>query len=324
MTEAAEPAANRAAWIAARLAPWLDTLGAARGRSEATLRAYRGDVAGYLETLAPAPFDQSAAEARLQAAEVGAARAWLAALAARELDPSSVRRALSAVKSFHRWLADAEGADARRILALRGPRGVARLPRPTPRSAAEALTRAGGDGPDRREPPWVAARDAAAFALMYGSGLRISEALSLRGRDAPLGPALTIRGKGGRVRSVPTLPIARDAMDRYLALSPFPTLPESPLFRGVKGGALQAPVLRRRLAAARERLGLDARATPHSLRHAFATHLLAEGVDLRALQQLLGHASLSTTQIYTAVDEARLTAAYAAAHPRSRRADGAR
>ncbi len=311
--------AQRAAWIEATLAPWLATLGGVRGRSGATLRAYRTDVAGYLDVVADGDaFDPAAARTRLLAGEVAPARRWLAELSARDLDPASVRRALSAVKSFHRWLAETTGAEATRILALRGPRRSERLPHPLPRAAAAALALEGGDGPRPDEPEWIAARDAAAFALMYGSGLRVSEALGLTGADAPLAESLTIRGKGGRVRTVPVLPVAAAAAARYLDLSPFPREDAAPLFRGLKGGPLQAPVLRRRLAAARAGLGLDASATPHGLRHAFATHLLAEGVDLRALQQLLGHASLSTTQIYTAVEEERLAAVHARAHPRSR------
>lgn len=310
------PSDPRAQWIEATLAPWLASL-AARGRSEETRRAYGGDVNGFLAALCDSdPFDAAAARTRLLACDLGPARRWLATLLERDLDPASVRRALSAVKSFHRWLAAAEGADPTRLLSLRGPKRADRLPHPIPRAAATALALAGGDGPRADEPAWLAARDAAAFALMYGSGLRISEALGLTGADAPLGETLTLRGKGGRLRTVPVLPVAAEATARYLARSPYAATPDGPLFRGLKGGPLQAPVLRRRLAAARDRLGLDATATPHGLRHAFATHLLAEGVDLRALQQLLGHASLSTTQIYTSVEEERLVEIHRKAHPR--------
>lgn len=318
MSCAEQLVAARRAWIDTVLSPWLAAL-AARGRAEATLRAYASDVTGYLEALAPAAFSPRGAEAELHACAIAPMRRWLADLAAHGQDPASIRRALSAVKNFLRWLAATEDVNPARLLAVRGPRRSERLPHPISREAAVELATKGGDGPAPEEPAWLAARDAAAFALMYGSGLRIGETLGLRRSEAPITPTLTLRGKGGRVRSVPVLPVARDAIANYLSLCPFTVEPHAPLFRGLKGGALQAPVLRRRLAHARGRLGLDETATPHSLRHAFATHLLAEGVDLRALQQLLGHASLSTTQIYTSVDEARLAAIHAAAHPRGKR-----
>ncbi|MCI4666489.1 MAG: tyrosine-type recombinase/integrase [Neomegalonema sp.] len=301
-------------WIDQTLTPWLAELAGVRGLSEATVRAYRADVAGYLALLAQKPDPNRA----LRQCELAVARAWLAALQTRELEPGSVKRALSALKNFLRWLERRDGVDAGKILSLRGPKTPRRLPRPIPTAPATELALRGGDGPVGRdaEPAWIAARDAAAFALMYGSGLRISETLGLPRAAAPLGAALTLRGKGGRVRTTPTLPVARSAVERYLAFCPHRIEPDEKLFRGAKGGPLQAPVLRRRLAAARSRLGLDQRATPHSLRHAFATHLLARGADLKAIQQLLGHASLSTTQIYTAVDDERLTQIWRDAHPR--------
>ena len=164
--------------------------------------------------------------------------------------------------------------------------------------------------------PWVAARDAAVLTLLYGLGLRISEALALDGRDWPFGEALRIRGKGGKERVVPVLPVARQAVAAYLRQCPWPLDPDTPLFRGVRGGRLGQAPIQSALATLRQSLGLPETATPHALRHSFATHLLAAGGDLRTIQQLLGHASLSTTQVYTGVDDAHLLAVHRAAHPR--------
>ncbi|MEE3101311.1 MAG: tyrosine-type recombinase/integrase, partial [Pseudomonadota bacterium] len=189
-----------------------------------------------------------------------------------------------------------------------------RPPRPLSPEDARAVI---SDAETADAPDWIAARDAAALTLLYGSGLRISEALSLTRRDAPLPEVLRITGKGGKQRLAPVLPVARDAVDAYLALCPFGLDPDDALFRGARGGPLSPRLLQLRMADARARLGLPASATPHALRHSFATHLLAAGGDLRAIQELLGHASLSTTQVYAGLDEARLIEVHAAAHPRS-------
>jgi integrase/recombinase XerC len=181
--------------------------------------------------------------------------------------------------------------------------------------AAKAVIAEVGEG---HSEPWIALRDAAVITLLYGCGLRISEALGLDGRHAPLPDALTIRGKGGKERMVPVLPVARRAVETYRAACPWPLPPGEPLFRGAKGGALNARMVSGAMAAARMRLGLPATATPHAMRHSFATHLLERGGNLRAVQELLGHASLATTQIYTAVDQARLMEIYEAAHPHGR------
>ena len=170
---------------------------------------------------------------------------------------------------------------------------------------------------DQAAAPWIAARDAAVITLLYGCGLRISEALGLTGADAPLPEVLRILGKGGKERLVPVLPVARTAVDIYMRLCPFETGPAAPLFRGARGGALSPRMIARAVERARMSLGLPATATPHALRHSFATHLLGAGGDLRAIQELLGHASLATTQIYTAVDAARLMEIYESAHPRA-------
>ncbi len=166
--------------------------------------------------------------------------------------------------------------------------------------------------------PWIAERDVAALTLLWGAGLRIAEALALCQRDAPLPDVLRVTGKGGKQREVPVLPAARAAVERYRALCPFGVLPDDPLFLGARGGPLNATVLQKAMRTARQALGLPATATPHALRHSFATHLLEAGGDLRAIQQLLGHASLSTTQVYTAVGQSRLLEVYERAHPRGR------
>src|SRR5690606_4816245 len=222
-------------------------------------------------------------------------------------------RRLSAVRSFLRWLSDREGFDASRALSTRSPRYLRSLPRPiAPEQARAVLDLAGAQHPT----PWVAARDVAVLTLLYGLGLRIGEALALDAADCPLGEPLLIRGKGGRDRIVPVLPVARDAVADYLRLCPWPLVAEGPLFRGVRGGRLNPGAVAGAMASLRQSLGLPEPATPHALRHSFATHLLAAGGDLRTIQQLLGHASLSTTQVYTGVDDAHLLAVHRAAHPR--------
>jgi integrase/recombinase XerC len=241
-------------------------------------------------------------------------RAWMAAARARGLSPRSLSRALSAVRGFHRWLAEAEGAEAPAALALRGPRAARRLPRPVSVEGARALIDAVDDA---GRAPWVGARDAAVLTLLWGCGLRVGEALALTGADAPLPDTLRVTGKGGKQRLVPVLPAARAAVEAYRAACPMALPRDGPLFRGVRGGALSPRLIQLAMERARAALGLPATATPHALRHAFATHLLAAGGDLRAIQDLLGHASLSTTQIYAAVDAPRLAAVHAAAHPRA-------
>jgi integrase/recombinase XerC len=233
---------------------------------------------------------------------------------ARGLSARSLARALSAVKGFTAWAADRSGADATTVLSTRGPKVRRKLPRPLSEDAAAAILP--GIGEDARE-DWIAARDSAVLTLLYGLGLRISEALSLTGADHPLPPVLRITGKGGKTRLVPVIPPAAQAVAAYVALCPHDLLPEAPLFRGMRGGPVNPRLIQSAMERARLRLGLPASATPHALRHSFATHLLSAGGDLRAIQELLGHASLSTTQAYTAVDPARLMEVYEKAHPRA-------
>ena len=198
---------------------------------------------------------------------------------------------------------------------MQGPKLARTLPRPVSEDAARALLALAAD--DDAIEPWVGARDAAVMALLYGAGLRIAEALSLTGADAPLGDALRVTGKGGKERVAPVLTPVADAVARYVSLCPHPLTPAAPLFRGVRGGPLGARAVQARMEELRARLGLPPTATPHALRHAFATHLLAHGADLRAIQELLGHADLSTTQIYADVDADTLLGIYDQAHPRA-------
>jgi integrase/recombinase XerC len=300
----------------ALMADWLAMLEGVRGASPRTVEAYRRDVAGYLGFLG-AHLGGPVGRAALGRIGTGDLRAWMAHERGRGLSARSLSRALSAVKSFHAWLAEMHGVEASSVLATRGPRLKARLPRPVAPDAARRLI-------ETLElqtlAPWIGARDVAVATLLYGCGLRISEALGLRWGDAPLAESLRIRGKGGRERLVPVLPVARDAVEAYRRICPYEPGPEAPLFVGARGGPLAARHVQKVTAAARLQLGLPATATPHALRHSFATHLLEAGGDLRAIQELLGHASLATTQIYTGVDQVRLMEAYMAAHPKARAA----
>ena len=297
----------------AALAEWLSHLRALDGRAQKTIDAYATDVRGWLAFLAN---HRGGTEGLRALAEVPVSdlRAWMAHERARGVQPRSVARALSAVKGFTAWLSDRQGGDATAVLSARAPRFQKKLPRPlTVEGAADVLDSVGDDA---RE-PWIAARDTAVVTLLYGCGLRISEALDLTGADHPLPEVLRIRGKGGKERLVPALPVAREAVARYVALCPFDLAPDGALFRGARGGALNPRIIAAAMERTRNRLGLPATATPHALRHSFATHLLGAGGDLRSIQELLGHASLSTTQAYTAVDAARLMEVYARAHPRA-------
>jgi integrase/recombinase XerC len=299
---------------AALLQRWLAALSGARGARPKTIEAYRRDVSGWLGFLTrhrggPVALNDLAT---IETAEL---RAWMAARRTEGVGPRTLARELSAVRGFHRWLAEAEGIEAHAVAAQRAPKAPRRLPRPVDAPAAEALI-AAVEGAATE--PWIGARDAALLTLLWGCGLRIAEALSLTGAQSPLPETLRITGKGGKQRIVPVLPAARAAVAAYVAACPHPVTHDGPLFMGARGGPLNPRILQGAMASARMALGLPATATPHALRHAFATHLLAAGGDLRAIQQLLGHASLSTTQVYTAVDQARLGAIHAAAHPRAR------
>ncbi|MEM6939658.1 MAG: tyrosine recombinase XerC [Pseudomonadota bacterium] len=295
------------------LATWLDHARALQGNSENTVIAYRGDVADFLAFMTA---HKAASQGLGALAEITISdmRAWMSQTRGPDVGPRSMARKLSAVKSFYRWLAAREGFEPTAVLSTRAPKYTKRLPRPLAVDAAKALIDCVEVQSDR---PWVAARDVAVITLLWGCGLRISEALSLKGRDAPLADNLRIFGKGDKERLVPVLPAAQMAVADYLELCPHPQAVDKALFRGIRGGPLNARTIASVMAAARMQLGLPASATPHAMRHSFATHLLDAGGDLRAIQELLGHASLSTTQAYTAVDTARLLEVYQRAHPKA-------
>lgn len=295
------------------LARWLTHLRALDGAAENTVTAYGRDVRGYLAFLAR---HRGGAEgtASLTTLPLADLRAWMAHERGRGLSARSLARALSAVKGFTAWLADRDGQDATPLLSARSPKFTRKLPRPLSEEGARAMLETVGD--QHRE-DWLAARDTAVVTLLYGCGLRISEALGLTGAAHPLPDVLRITGKGGKTRLVPVLPAARDAVARYARLCPFNLSRTAPLFRGARGGPLNPRLIALVMEKARMQLGLPATATPHALRHSFATHLLSAGGDLRAIQELLGHASLSTTQAYTAVDASRLMEVYEKAHPRA-------
>ncbi|MCC5964267.1 MAG: tyrosine recombinase XerC [Rhodobacteraceae bacterium] len=297
------------------LQDWLARRAALDGASPHTIEAYRQDVAGFLGFLA-GHLGGSAGVAQLGAVTQSDMRAWMAASRAQGIGARSLARKLSAVKSFARWLAEREGFDISAILAARAPKYSRSLPRPISADAAREVI---ATVPMQTRTDWAGLRDAAVVTLLYGCGLRISEALGLTGRDLPLGEALRIHGKGGRMRLVPVLPAAQKAMAAYLHACPHAMTPDAPVFRGIRGGALNRRHIAQVLESVRLQLGLPASATPHALRHSFATHLLAAGGDLRAIQELLGHASLASTQVYTAVDATRMMDVYDAAHPRARR-----
>ncbi|WP_019956534.1 tyrosine recombinase XerC [Yoonia vestfoldensis] len=299
--------------LTAMLDRWLDHERALAGVAANTLKAYRADVLGFMAFLTQHNGDAQglAPLARVTLADM---RAWMAHERGRGVAARSLARSLSAVKSFYRWLAAREGFEPTAVLSTRSPKFQPKLPRPlTAPAASDMIDHIGLQARD----PWVAARDTAVVTLLYGCGLRISEALSLQGRDAPLPPVLRITGKGGKERIVPVLEIAREAVARYLRLCPYETASDAPLFRAVRGGPLAPRAIQKVVEQTRLQLGLPATATPHALRHSFATHLMAAGGDLRSIQELLGHASLSTTQAYTAVDAAQLMAVYDRAHPKA-------
>ncbi|WP_281858697.1 tyrosine recombinase XerC [Litoreibacter halocynthiae] len=291
---------------------WLIHRKSLDGVAANTIEAYRGDVLGFLNFIT-AHFGDSTGLKPLQRVKPTDMRAWMAHERKRGVAARSLARELSSVKSFYRWLAEREGFEPTAVLATRSPKFQKKLPRPLAVDAARAMI----DTVElQASKDWIATRDAAVLTLLYGCGLRISEALGLTYADAPLPEVLRIVGKGGKERIVPVIAPARVAVDRYLQAQPYPMQPGDPLFRGARGGALSPRLIAKAMESARMQLGLPATATPHAMRHSFATHLLEAGGDLRAIQELLGHASLSTTQAYTAVDTARLMEVYDNAHPK--------
>jgi integrase/recombinase XerC len=295
------------------VADWLDGQKSLKGAATNTIDAYRRDVLDFVGFMA-AHHGAPQGLAALSRIGVSDMRAWMARTRADDVGARSLARKLSAVKSFYRWLAAREGFEPTAVLSTRAPKFQRKLPRPLAEDAARAMI-ARVEMQARQD--WVAARDMAVVTVLYGCGLRISEALSLTGADLPLPAVLRILGKGGKERIVPVIPAARDAVNHYARLCPYPLEADQPLFRGTRGGPLNPRAIQKVMEQARLQLGLPASATPHAMRHSFATHLLNAGGDLRAIQELLGHASLSTTQAYTAVDTARLMQVYDATHPRA-------
>lgn len=299
--------------LGAALSDWLAQLSALQGAASNTIDAYRRDVAGFLH-FQSRHRGGAAGIAAIAATSQSDLRAWMAEERGRGISARSLARSLSAVKSFTSWVSDRTGIEATTVLSTRGPKYRRKLPRPLSETGAADLLSSIGD--DARE-DWIAARDTAVVTLLYGLGLRISEALSLTGADYPLPAVLRITGKGNKTRILPVLPLAAEAVAAYVQQCPYEPEPDQPLFRGARGGPVNPRLIQFAMQRARLRLGLPATATPHALRHSFATHLLTAGGDLRAIQELLGHASLSTTQAYTAVDAARLMEVYEKAHPRA-------
>jgi integrase/recombinase XerC len=240
-------------------------------------------------------------------------RAFLAQRRAEGLGASSAARELSGVRAFLKYAAEQQGSHAQ-LPRTRAPKRPRTLPRPAAPDEAMGLAE---NAAESASAPWIGARDLAILLLLYGAGLRVAEALSLTARVLPVGTTLRVTGKRSKTRVVPVVPAVREAIEDYARQCPWRLAGDARLFVGARGGPLNPDLVRRAVAAARKRLGLPDSLTPHALRHSFATHLLARGADLRALQELLGHASLSSTQIYTAVDAARLLDVYRHAHPRA-------
>ena len=294
-------------------ATWLASLENARRLSPHTVRAYAATIERLGDFLA-GHIGGTATPAVLAALAPADFRAFLAARRGDGLANVSVVREVSALRTFFEWARRNHDIDCDGIAGLKSPKVPRRVPRPVSPGDAVGLSAAGGDV---ARYPWTAARDTAVLLLLYGAGLRIAEALSLTGAVLPLGDTITVTGKRNKTRAVPLLPVVADAIAAYVKLAPWQPDRDAPLFRGQRGGPLDPGIVRSAIRAARPALGLPATATPHALRHSFATHLLARGADLRSIQELLGHASLSSTQIYTAIDAAQLLDVYRNAHPRA-------
>ena len=291
-------------------AAWVQHLAHGRRRSPHTVRAYQAGaerLLGFLQR----HWGEAPTRARLREIDAADLRAFLAHRRGEGIGNASAARELSAVRGFLAWAGHETGSGAPR---LRGPKVAKGVPRPV--APADVIALAGEVADDAAE-PWIGARDWALLLLLYGAGLRIGEALALTGAALPLGETLSVTGKRSKTRIVPLLPQVRAAIEAYAEVTPWPLTRDAALFRGARGGPLSPAVVRRSIRGARGRLGLGERTTPHALRHSFATHLLGRGADLRQLQELLGHASLSSTQVYTAVDAAHLLDVYRHAHPRA-------
>jgi integrase/recombinase XerC len=295
-------------------ASWLAYLAHERGAADETLEAYERDLRQFLAWL-KGELGHAPCLADIVRLDPRTFRAFMASRRKTKLAGRSLARTMSALRAFFRWL-EAQGlARNRALLQVALPKLAHRIPKPLTVEKASSVVNGGG----RAEVDWITARDVAVLLLLYGSGLRISEALAITGRGAPVDgrEVLHVAGKGGKERLVPVLPVTQAAIERYLSLCPYPVEPDGPLFVGSKGGPLSPRIVQLAMKRMRDALGLPDTATPHALRHSFATHLLSAGADLRQIQELLGHASLSTTQVYTEVDRERLLAVYDKAHPRA-------
>ena len=296
----------------ALVARWASYLQHDRRRSAHTVRAYAATAHRLIEFLVRYRGEtiDAVGLTSVQAADL---RAFLADRRAGGLRAASAARELSGVRAFLKYVAEQQGLPAQ-LPRTRAPKRPRPLPRPVAPDEAISLAETAAGAANQ---PWIGARDLAILLLLYGAGLRVAEAMSLRANLLPIGPTLRVTGKRSKTRVVPVVPAVREAIEDYARQCPYPLRGEVPLFVGARGGPLNPDLVRRSVAAARRRLGLPDTLTPHALRHSFATHLLARGADLRSLQELLGHASLSSTQIYTAVDAARLLDVYRHAHPRA-------
>jgi integrase/recombinase XerC len=304
--------------IALQMTRWLAHLRSERRLSPKTLEAYARDLRQFLEFLAE-HWGARVTLARFAALEASDVRAFMAMRRADEIGGRSLMRTLAGLRSFGRFLEREGKGKVGALSAIRAPKVGKSLPKPVPIAAAKRFADADERAGEARD-PWIWARDAAVMALLYGSGLRISEALGLRRCDVPLpgaGDVLIVNGKGNKTRMVPVLQNVLSLIQDYAAVCPHPLPPEGPIFVGARGGPLGPRIIQLTMERLRGALGLPDSATPHALRHSFATHLLSRGGDLRAIQELLGHASLSTTQIYTGIDSERLLEVYRTAHPRA-------
>ena len=292
---------------------WLGVKSALEGSSSNTLVAYRRDVLDFLSFLTIHSGNKNGAS-QLDSIDQVSMRSWIAENRRSGKTSRSIARQLSSVKSFYKWFAKRRGIDPTMVLITKAPKFQKKLPRALSKEAAKEISQSIDL---THNEPWVIARDTAVILLLYGCGLRISEALSLKYSEMPLTDTLKIQGKGDKFRIIPILQIAREAVENYLNTLPFTLNGNDNIFRGVRGGSLNPRSIQLVMKLIREKLGIASNATPHSLRHSFATHLLTSGADLRSIQELLGHSSLSTTQIYTSVDSSRLMEVYSKTHPKA-------
>jgi integrase/recombinase XerC len=294
---------------------WGEWLGYEKRLSTQTLDRYRRDL-GYFLRFATKHFGKTIATTDLIAANAADFRSFLAERHNADQAKASSARMLSTIRSFYRFLRQSGAGENTAIALIRGPKLAKHLPRALSIAEAEDFMTAVAN---QDAAPWLAARDVALFGLLYGAGLRVGEAVGLNRGQAPLGPMLALRGKGGKERAVPVLPVIQAAVKNYLALCPIPLGADGPLFIGPRGKRLQRTAVANMVQSWRLQLGLPPKTTPHAMRHSFATHLLNAGADLRSIQELLGHANLSSTQIYTGLDTERLSVLHAAAHPRNQK-----